>query len=291
MVALAAQEINRRWPHRASRGDQTAGSADLRYCRTPQGRISMSAPPVFVATHIGKRFGHHRVLREIDFSIEPGEYVLLLGNNGAGKTTLLRILTSLMRPSEGEMRFRGSPYRAVGTELRGAIGVIAHDSQLYGDLTARENLHLFGSLYGVADVTAKIAPALERVRLDHVPGIPVRNFSSGMLKRLAIARLLLYRPAALLLDEPYSGLDQVSLELLDGYLEEFKRDGGTMVLTTHQFTQGVRHADRILILHQGRLVYNRPETGITAARCAELLHRYASGRPSADKPSRATDRE
>src|SRR5262249_18466910 len=160
----------------------------------------------------GKRFGYAPVLEDVSCEIAEGDCALLLGNNGAGKSTLLRILSTLMRPSAGELRYRGQPIAEAGGLARREPGVLSHDSRLYGDLTAAENLRLFGTLYGADDLRHAVPAALERVRLADVPDIPARAFSSGMTKRLALARLLLYRPHVLLLDEPYSGLDQVSLE-------------------------------------------------------------------------------
>ncbi len=239
----------------------------------------MPEPPIFSLSSIGKRFGHRRILRDLSFEVHGGEFLLLLGGNGAGKTTLLKLLSSLMRPSEGEVRFKGKPYHAAGAKLRAAIGTISHESQFYGDLTARENLRVFGTLYGVAPLAARIAPALEEFNLANFPEVPVRAFSSGMVKRLALARLTLFRPQVLLLDEPYSGLDQDSVKLLDDFLARFKGAGGTTVMVTHQFTSGVGFCNRLLILHEGALVYNRPATKLTARQCATLLGRYS--RPGA----------
>jgi heme exporter protein A len=231
----------------------------------------MPAEPVYRLEAVCKRFGYRDALREVGCEIEPGAFVLLLGGNGAGKTTLLGLLSTLMRPSSGRIAFRGQALPGAAPRARRELGVISHESRLYLDLTARENLRLFGRLYGVAELTARSAAALAAVGLDDVADVPVRAFSSGMLKRVAIARLRLYEPRVLLLDEPYSGLDQASLALLDGYLADFAAQGGTTVLVTHQFTAGVALATRALVLHRGRLVYNRAAYGLTPAHCAELL--------------------
>lgn len=240
-------------------------------------RLPAMQPSVFSLDRVGKRFGHTPVLEDLSFELPEGECTLLLGNNGAGKSTLLRILSTLMRPSAGTVRFRGLALPEAGDSARRELGVISHESRLYGDLTAAENLRLFGTLYGVADLGAAIPAALERVRLADVPDVPARAFSSGMTKRLALARLLLYRPRVLLLDEPYSGLDQGSLELFDAYLREFQRGGGTIVLVTHQFTNGIGLCNRVMILHRGRLVYNQSAQGLDAATCARLLRERAGG--------------
>lgn len=236
----------------------------------------MPASKVYELEQVGKRFGYRPALEEVSFSVEEGDFVLLLGNNGAGKTTLLRILSTLMRPSSGRVLFRGEPMERTAQSARSSLGMISHESRFYLDLTARENLHVFGKLYGVANLRARIARVLEEVRLEGAPNIPVRGYSSGMLKRLSIARFLLYQPKVLLLDEPYSGLDLDSLGLLDQFLEEFRNQGGTTVMVTHQFTGGVGLATRIVLLQRGRLVYNQSVSGVTPEKCADLLRQNHS---------------
>jgi heme exporter protein A len=236
--------------------------------------------PVFALEAVGKRFGYRAALSEVSCEVPAGAFALLLGSNGAGKTTLLRLLSTLMRPSSGRILFRGQALPGAAPEARRNLGMISHESRLYPDLTARENLRVFGRLYGVQGLAARIARALGEVRLDDVADVPVRAYSSGMLKRLSIARLLLYGPRVLLLDEPYSGLDQASIALLDAFLADFQRQGGTTVMVTHQFTGGVALATRALVLHQGRLVYNQPAQGLTPGRCAELLQQAGAGDPS-----------
>ena len=231
--------------------------------------------PLFELETVTKRLGLSAVLRDVTFRVEPCESILLLGNNGAGKTTLLRVLSGLMRPSVGRLLFRGQPYGLAGAALRRAIGLIGHESRLYGDLTAAENLRLFGELYGVTELAGRIEAALARVRLEHVPDIPVRALSSGMTKRVALARLLICEPEVLLLDEPHTGLDQLSLAVLDGILADFRKRGATLIMTTHQFTPRTEAFGRVLILHRGRLVYNRTEDRPGPERCMQLLAQHA----------------
>lgn len=232
--------------------------------------------PIYTMEGLGKRFGYRAALEDVSFEIMEGEFVLLLGNNGAGKTTLLKILSTLMRPSSGLLSFRGQPFPAAAAAARGDLGTISHDSHSYPDLTALENLRIFGTLYRVPDLARRCLEVLEATQLGDVPNVPSRAFSSGMLKRLSIARVMLYRPRVLLLDEPYSGLDQSSVGMLDSFLREFRDGGGTTVMVTHQFTGGVGLATCIVVLLSGTLVYNQKEEGVTAARCAELLHELGS---------------
>jgi heme exporter protein A len=232
-------------------------------------------PPLFELEAVTKRLGLSAVLRDVSFRVEPGESILLLGNNGAGKTTLLRVLSGLMRPSAGRLLFRGQTYGRAGAALRQAIGLLGHESRLYGDLTPAENLRLQGDLFGIAEQSNRIEAALARVRLEHVPDIPVRALSSGMAKRVALARLLICAPEVLLLDEPHTGLDQLSLAVLDQILAEFRGRGATVIMTTHQFTPRTQEFGRILILHQGKLVYNRAEERPSPERCTRLLADFA----------------
>ena len=234
-----------------------------------------TAQTVFSLHEVSKRFGRAHVLRKVSFSVQPGDFLMLLGGNGAGKSTLLKIMSSLMNPSDGELRFRGVPYASSGEQLRRSIGVISHDGQFYGDLTAKENLRVAGTLHGVDDLKTRIPEALSELQLDGFPDVPVRAFSSGMLKRLAFARLRLYRPQVLLLDEPYTGLDQASVRLLDQFLERFRDEGGTTVMVTHQFTNGVSFCNRILILNRGVVMYNQGVEDLSAEKCAALLEEHS----------------
>ena len=202
----------------------------------------MQHPPLFSVSSLEKRFGRHIILRGVSFEVFTGDFLLLLGSNGAGKSTLLKILSSLMRPTRGVLHFEERPYAAAGADLRGAIGMISHESRFYGDLTARENLKVFGTLYGVPRLREKIDAALEEVNLLSFPEVPVRAFSSGMLKRLALGRLALYRPRVLLLDEPYSGLDRNSVKMLDDYLDGFKKGGGTTIMLPTSLPAAYRFA-------------------------------------------------
>jgi len=238
--------------------------------------------PEFALRGVTKRFGHHAVLRELTFDLPAGECVLVLGENGAGKSTLLRLLAALSRPSEGELLFRGQPLRGDGADaLRRELGVLSHETRLYPDLTARENLRVFGTLSGVEPLHPRIEAALEQVGLAATPDVPVRVFSSGMTKRLGLARLLLSRPRVVLLDEPYASLDAGSLGLIDRLLESILRAGGTAVLVTHQFPPGVALCTRAVVLHQGTLRYNRPVAGLDAAACAALMERATAAGPAA----------
>jgi heme exporter protein A len=172
---------------------------------------------------VSKRFGFRNILNNINFSLDTGEFVMLIGNNGAGKSTLLRIISSLMKPSNGEITFRGTNQKDNLLEWLQIMGSITHENRLYADLNSIDNLRLYGTLYGVEELNSKIDAVLAKIDLSHVAQLPVRNFSSGMTKRLMIGRLMLCKPEILILDEPYTGLDQNSFRWFQEYLREFQQ--------------------------------------------------------------------
>ena len=207
--------------------------------------------PILQVDKITKQFGYRQVLDQISLDLNAGELTLLLGKNGAGKTTLLKIIAGLVRPSAGEIRFRGKEITGCPEELRRAIGVISHATQFYGELTARENLAFFAKLRKIKDLSRKISTALEETGLRQFADFPVKTFSSGMYKRLNIARLMVCQPQILLLDEPYSGLDLDSIRFFNDYIETFKAEGGCVLLISHQIDTCFDHSDRVAIIDKG----------------------------------------
>jgi len=242
--------------------------------------------PLFELQSVSKTLGPGTILHSVSLRIDEGESALLLGNNGAGKTTMLRVLSGLLRPGSGQIRFRGRNYGESGPALRRAIGFLGHESRLYGDLTAVENLRCCAGLYGIPDPGRAIASALERVNLSRVSEVPVRALSSGMTRRVTLARLLVCDPEVLLLDEPRTGLDQSSAAAFEEILAEFRRRGRALVMTTHDFAQ-TETFNRILILHQGRLVYNQAVERPASGHCIGLLSKFGGGPVGTASPSAA----
>lgn len=186
---------------------------------------------------IGKRYGAMWALRRISLRIAPGEFVLLRGPNGSGKSTLLRIAATLARPSAGKVAYLGAD-TADPLKIRGRIGLVAHGTLLYDDLTAAENLRFFGAMYGLADLRSRAETALASVGLTERRDSLVRSFSRGMRQRLSLARAMLHEPGLLLLDEPSTGLDQEAREWLDRTLESLHEAGCTVVMSTHGEAEG-----------------------------------------------------
>jgi heme exporter protein A len=198
-----------------------------------------------------KRFGMKTILRGLDFDVQPGEFVALLGPNGSGKTTFLRILASLSHPTLGEVYIAGYRLPHQSASVRARLGVVSHLPLLYGDLTADENLRFYGRMYGVERLNERIDEVLEMVGLDARRGDLVRTFSRGMQQRLAIGRAVLHDPEVMLFDEPYTGLDQEASAMLDGVLRSVAAEGRTVVMTSHDLVRAEDLATRFDILSRG----------------------------------------
>ena len=202
---------------------------------------------------VTRTFGRRRALSRVSFVCRAGEVVALLGPNGAGKSTLLSIASTLLKPSSGDVRYGAHPAAAAGAAVRRQIGLLAHDLFVYPELSAAENLLFFGRLYGLTDVERIVRVALEQARLADRPDDPVAGFSRGMRQRLAIERALLHSPRLVLLDEPFTGLDDASVEALRGRLASLRQSGCIVLLTTHDLEVIDGLADRALILTAGRV--------------------------------------
>ncbi len=209
---------------------------------------------------VGKIYGGRRALADVTTTFEPGRIGAVLGPNGAGKSTLLAILSTLIAPSAGEVRWGDAPLGR-GSPLRARIGYVGHEPGVYGDLTATENLTLFASLHGVSAPAARAAALLSRVGLaDAAPDAPARTFSRGMLQRLALARALAHDPALLLFDEPASALDPAGADWLSRELCSERDAGRVVVLVTHDLSAAAV-ADQLVILRRGRVVFDETRPG------------------------------
>jgi len=198
-----------------------------------------------------KRFGLKAVLRGVDFRVERGEFVALLGPNGAGKTTFLRILSTLARPSLGEVKVAGYRLPHEAAQVRARLGVVSHMPLLYGDLTAEENLEFYARMYGIPNYQLRITEVLNLVGLESRRRDLVRTFSRGMAQRLAIGRAVLHDPDVMLFDEPYTGLDQDASSMLDEVLQSVAAQGRTVVMTSHDLARAEELATRFDILSRG----------------------------------------
>ncbi len=201
---------------------------------------------------VARHYGRRKALSQISFTCAPGEIVGLLGPNGAGKSTLLSILATLLAPSRGAVHYGERAGTTGGAEIRAQIGMLGHDLFLYPELTARENLTFFAHLYGLANVPAVVAAALERAELSARANDYVGGFSRGMRQRVALERALLHDPRLILLDEPFTGLDQASTRALVARLRDRQAAGCLIVLATHDLDVVDGLLTRALFLINGR---------------------------------------
>ena len=220
---------------------------------------------------IGKTFGHFTALGDVTLQIPRGEFVTLFGRNGAGKTTFLKIAATLMRPTRGALLIEGIDIRKEPERARRHIGFLSHNTFIYRDLSAIENLRFFCRLYGVDDSNDRLMGLLERVGLRRRANDTVRSFSRGLQQRVGIARVLLHEPSLILLDEPYTGLDAQAMVMLNEVLDEIVKAGRTVMLTTHDLEQGLRAATRVLIIDRGKIVMSS-HAGDPAVREAYSRH-------------------
>jgi heme exporter protein A len=225
----------------------------------------MTRPPLLEARELTRSFGPLVAVDGVSFALAPGEFLTIFGPNGAGKTTLLRLLGGGLHPSSGEVRIQGERLDPSETEWRRRIGVLSHQTFLYGHLTAAENLRFYAALYGVKDVARRVSEGLERVGLLQRASGAVRTFSRGMRQRLALARTLLHDPDIVLLDEPYTGLDAHAAAVLRDVLGALKDGRRTVVLVTHNLSEGLELADRVAVQVRGRFIHQEARAGIREA--------------------------
>lgn len=204
-----------------------------------------------------KRYHLQPVLDQLSLTINKGDFCLLVGDNGAGKTTLLRILAGLVRPSQGEVALGGLPSPG-NPHPRRMIGYVGHQTMLYQDLTALENLQHYARLYCVDQLGKVVSQTINALKLTPVQDQPVRTLSRGMQQRLSLARALLHNSSILLLDEPYSGLDQEAANFLDGILKNLHRQGRTILLAAHRPQRLLQIASHVAWLRDGRIAIHIP---------------------------------
>ncbi len=238
--------------------------------------------PLITVEKIDKTFGGRWALRGVSFRVMQSEIVALVGPNGAGKTTLLRTLATLTRPEGGRIYIGKIPVAEHANAARQAIGFVGHQTFMYDDLTAEENLRFFARLYDLPDGSDRVREVARLVGIEHRLKDLTRTLSRGLQQRLTIARMLLNSPAVLLLDEPYTGLDKIAADLLDQIMLQAKSEGRAVLFSTHDLERGLAVCDRALILNAGRLVYDLPRSEWTdLAGFMEIYAEVLSDRPGA----------
>jgi heme exporter protein A len=220
-------------------------------------------------------YGDYPALRDIRLEAGEGACLALIGRNGAGKTTLLRTIAGFARPGKGEVRIFGKPPRDAQTRLR--MGFIGHGISVYDELSALENLLLYGKLYDLPDPKRSAMEWLERTGLARVATGLVREFSRGMRQRLAVARAFLHEPRVLLLDEPFTALDDKAIAVLQRLLREALEQGKTIVMSTHQLREALELASHVAMLNRGQVAFHGPCTPEMVSDPGYIYARYGEG--------------
>ncbi|HEY4033747.1 MAG TPA: heme ABC exporter ATP-binding protein CcmA [Ktedonobacteraceae bacterium] len=232
--------------------------------------IPVRSPSVEIC-QLKKSFGLKPILRSVDLTLQQGQRMALLGANGAGKTTILRILAGLIKPSAGTVSVLGLDIIQDVQQIRRCVGFVGHKPYLYEELTILENLLFFARMYTVPHGQERVRELVRHVGLERRMHERVGALSRGQVQRVAWARALLHVPRLLLLDEPDTGLDRDGGELIDALLTEHIATGGSILFTTHLLERVLQQSDRIVILGNGRVVYNREIAGLELD---ELQRRY-----------------
>ncbi|HUO09483.1 MAG TPA: ABC transporter ATP-binding protein [Phycisphaerae bacterium] len=223
-----------------------------------------SAAAAVCAKGLCKTIDDRPILRNLDLAIPTGQFIALLGANGAGKSTLLKILSTLLAPTAGTLELFGLSARRDAASIRARIGLIGHQSMLYGDLSPLENLVFFGRLYNVETPRDRALHLLTLLGLKDRAEDPVKSFSRGMAQRVSIARALMHDPAILLADEPFAGLDAPSTAVLERVLRNLHDAGKTILLANHDIAQSLRLAQRAVILKNGEKIIDAPADTLDA---------------------------
>jgi heme exporter protein A len=221
-------------------------------------------------TDVSRNFGRRRALNKVSLRCDAGQTVALLGPNGAGKSTLLSIAATLLEPSSGQVRYGDHTGRGGGAALRGRIGLLGHDLYLYPELSAAENLRFFARIYGLQDVERRVAGSLERAGLSQRSNDPVAGYSRGMRQRLALERALLHDPRLVLLDEPFTGLDDAATTALRERLAGLRTAGRIVLITTHDLETIDGIVDRAVVLRHGALLAVQPGEGSLRERYRQI---------------------
>jgi heme exporter protein A len=215
----------------------------------------LDQPLAVEAEGLVRAFGGKRAVDGVSLTLGSGDCLALFGPNGAGKTTLLRLLGGLLKPTKGTTKLHGVPLPGPA-ETRRLVGLISHHSMLYPALTVRENVRFAAECQGVVDADAATSEVLRQLRVLDREHQPVRFLSRGLQQRVSIARALVHGPQLVLLDEPYTGLDEVGALAFTDALRELKDGGATLVLVTHNLVEGIALATRAVIMRGGRFVYD-----------------------------------
>ncbi len=225
------------------------------------------------ASGLSKSFGIRHALLDVNLKTRKGSRLTIFGPNGAGKTTLIKILSTISKPSSGTTLIDGIDTRHSPEQIRSKLGVVSHSTFLYNNLTVSENLRFYGKMYGVSDIENRIREVVSQVQLSSRLHDRVGTLSHGMQRRISMARAVLHNPSVLLLDEPEAGLDPRATEVMSDILETINSGERTVVMTTHNLERGIELSDEVIILHEGKVVYQASRQEIDAAGFRQTYNR------------------
>jgi heme ABC exporter ATP-binding subunit CcmA len=234
-----------------------------------------SEPPTVDVAGVSKSFGNQLVLKDISLYLTAGQGLCICGPNASGKTTLLRIMAGLLKPGEGAVQICGFDVKSQARQAKAMLGAIFHKSMVYPQLTVIENLRFFALVYGVRNGKAHIQNLLEQTALMPYRYDRAGILSRGMMQRLAIARALVHKPIVLLADEPFTGLDADASNHLVTILNNFKDEGGTVVMTTHDVNLSLQCCRQVAVLDKQKLIFNAKISKIDTAAFAKDYLLYA----------------
>lgn len=238
-----------------------------------------------------KSFGYKQALKSTTLTIDAGQVVALAGPNGAGKSTLLRILATLSRPTRGRVALNQIEIPEGAGAARACIGYVGHQTLLYDELTIHENLRYYARLYLIDAFEARILEVSKQVGIEKRMNDTVRTLSRGYQQRVSLARALLHRPKVLLFDEPWTGLDQNSSGVLNSIFEQARREGATVLFSSHEFERSLSAADRALIMRNGKIIYDGARSEWTDAAGFSALYTDQLVRADAEAQSARTRRK
>lgn len=227
--------------------------------------------------NVKKSYGNFNALTDVSFDLFKGDFLSIFGPNGAGKSTLLKILSAQTRHTKGKVLFDNVELNSKPNDFRKSFGVISHLPFLYENLTAEENLKFYGKIYSVKDINKRVDELLKKVELINRKKDLVRNYSRGMLQRLSIARALVHNPDIILLDEPYTGLDQHASYILTNILKEQFEDKKTIIMVTHNLSRGYDLASKIVIMKQGKIAFMEDKINIPEYEFEDIYLAKVSG--------------
>jgi len=230
-----------------------------------------SASKAVSTTDLTKFFGRRAALRTVDLEVDWGSILVLLGHNGAGKSTLLRILATLARADEGNVKVAGIDVNADAATARKRIGYVGHSHLLYEELSAAENLLFYAAMFGVDSPRLRVESVLESVGGLEWKDRPISKLSNGMKKRITLARSLIHQPPVLLLDEADTGLDPIGIQLLGTVVRSVRQSGASVILTTHDVSLGLEMADYVAVLSAGRIILEGESSGFRSEQISSVI--------------------